>query len=167
MKKLLLLASFLVMPMLHGCGYSSVVKDSVIPADRSLYVAMFDNRTYQPNIEAELRQAFVSTLVSRGGKLDGELSDYTLSGEILSLSTGGTAFSGSDTVKYYTLVMTVQATLTERKSNKVIWKGEEVIRQGYPANNDLALLRNAHDAAVTTACANAAKLLVARMNQKF
>lgn len=155
------------MPMLYGCGYSNVVKDSVIPADRSLYVAMFTNRTYQPNVEAELRQAFVSTLVSRGGKIDGELSDYTLSGEILSLSTGGTAFSGHDTVMYYTLVMTVQATLVERKSNKVIWKGEEVIRQGYPANTDLAFMRNAHDAAVSAACANAAKLLVARMNQKF
>lgn len=153
--------------LLHGCGYTLAVKNSAIPVDRSLSVAMFANRTYQPNIDSELRQSLVSALVSRGGRIGGELSDYILSGEILSLTTEASAFSAHDNVMYYTVVMTVQATLTERRGGKVIWKGGEIIRQGYPANHDLALQRTAHDAAVSAVCNSVAQILAARMNRSF
>lgn len=153
--------------LISGCGYRFTSNDLVVPLDKSLHVGMFTNRTYQANADGELRQAFVSTLASRGVKVGDELSDYSLTGEILTMSAGASAFSSVDTARFYTITLTVQAVLTDRRSNKVIWKGDEVVRQGYPANSDLALQRNAHDAAVSAACVNAARILTTRMNQAF
>lgn len=130
-------------------------------------MGMFANRTYQPGLEAELRRALVAALVTRGETVGGELSDYILAGEIVSMNSDASAFSAQDTAMYYRLVLTVQASLTDRRSGTVIWKGEEVIRQGYPASSDLAIQRNAHDAAVSAACAHGAQILIARLNQIF
>jgi len=128
---------------------------------------MFANRTYQPNIEGELRLAFVNELVSRGGAVSGDHADFVVSGEIVSLSAYASAFSGNDEAKLYRLVLVAQAQLSDRRSGKVVWQGDETIRQEYPANSDLALQRNAYSAAVSTACARAARLLVVKMNQSF
>ena len=68
---------------------------------------------------------------------------------------------------YYTVTVAVHAQLADRRSGKVLWKGAETIRQGYPANSNLALQRNSHVAAVSAACATAARLLVIKMNQSF
>ena len=128
---------------------------------------MFANRTYQPNIEAELRLALVNELLSRGETVSVDLPDFVISGEIASLGVSASAFSGSDAVMIYRLVLVVQAQLADRRSGKVVWKGDESIRQEYPVNSDLALQRNAHSAAVSAACARAARLLVVKMNQSF
>jgi len=130
-------------------------------------VKMFANRTYQPNVEAELRQALVNGLVSRGEKVGGELSDFVISGEIVSLSADASAFSALDQASYYTVTVVFQAQLSDRRSGKIIWKGAETIRQGYPANSDLALQRNSHTAAVSAACETAARLFIMQMNQSF
>lgn len=128
---------------------------------------MFANRTYQPYIEAELRQALVHELASRGGTVSGDLSDFVLSGEIISLTAEASAFSAVDQAKHYRILVEVQSQLADRKSGRIVWKGTETIRQGYPASADLAIERNAHDAAVTAACASAARTLVEKMNQSF
>jgi outer membrane lipopolysaccharide assembly protein LptE/RlpB len=153
--------------LLAGCGYSLAVRNPVFQSGQTLDVRMFTNRSYQPNIEAELRLAFVNELVSRGGAVSGDLSDLVVSGEIASLSVQSSAFSGDDEAKFYRLALVVQAQLSDRKSGRVVWKGEETIRQEYPANTDLALQRNAHSAAVSAACARVAGVLVARMNQAY
>lgn len=152
---------------LNGCGYSLAVRNTVIPSGQTVDVRMFANRTYQPGIDAELRQALVSELLSRGEQVSGDSSDFVISGEIVSMSTKTTAFSAVDQAVLYTIVLEIQGELTERRSGKVVWKGTETIRQGYPANEDLALQRNAHSAAVSAACAKAARLLVVKMNQSF
>jgi len=130
-------------------------------------VKMFANRTFQPNIEADLRQSLVNELVARGARVSSELSDFIISGEISSLSADASAFSATDQASYYTVTVAFQAQLSERRSGKVIWKGAETIKQGYPANSDLALQRNAHAAAVASACETAARLFVIKMNQSF
>jgi len=128
---------------------------------------MFANRTYQANIEAELRQAFVTALVARGEKVSADLPDLVVSGEIHSQSVDASAFSGDDKARYYRITFVVEAQLSDRRSGAVVWKGAETIRQEYPANSDLALQRNAHGAAVSAACIRAAELLVVKMNQSF
>jgi hypothetical protein len=153
--------------LLAGCGYSLTNRNSVIKRGQTIDVRMFANRTYQPNIEADLRLAFVNELVSRGEKVSGNLSDLVVSGEIVSLGVDASAFSGIDQAMYYTVSVVVQAQLTDRRSGKIVWKGTEITRQGYPANTDLALQRNSHVAAVSAACATAARLIVVKMNQSF
>jgi len=163
--RLVLLLTFAL--LLAGCGYTLATRNSVIKRGQTLDVRMFANRTYQANIEAELRQAFVTALVSRGEKVSADLPDLVISGEIHSLSVDASAFSGDDKAMFYRITFVVQAQLSDRRSGEVVWKGEETIRQEYPANTDLALQRNAHAAAVSAACIRAAELLVVKMNQSF
>lgn len=153
--------------LLQGCGYSRPLRSTVIPAGQSVDVRMFANRTYQPNIDAELRRAFVNELAARGERIGGDLSDYVVSGEIAVMTNEATAFSAIDQAKLYRIVLEVHSQLTERKSGNTVWKGGETSRQEYPANTDLALQRNAHDAAVSAACAAAARVLVGRMKLSF
>jgi len=155
------------MLLFSGCGYTLASRYSVIKPGQTLDVRMFANRTYQPNIEGELRLAFVNEFVSRGETVSGDSADFVVSGEIASLGVSASAFSGVDGAMLYRLVLLVQAQLSDRRSGKVVWQGEETIRQEYPANADLALQRNAHAAAVSAACARAARLLVVKMNQSF
>lgn len=165
LRRFILLATLAV--LLHGCSYSLAVRNTVIPSGQSVDVRMFANRTYQPGIDAELRQALVSELLSRGEKIVPELADFVISGEIAALKVDAAAFSAADEAMLYTIILEVHGELTDRRSGKVVWKGTETIRQGYPANEDLALQRNAHSAAVSAACAKAARLLVVKMNQSF
>jgi outer membrane lipopolysaccharide assembly protein LptE/RlpB len=165
LKRFILLTTLAV--LLHGCGYSLAVRNTAIPSGQSVDVRMFTNRTFQPDIEADFRQALVNELLSRGEKIRGDSADFVISGEIVSLSNQTTAFSAVDQAMFYTLVLQVQGELTERRSGKVVWKGTESVSQGYPVNSDLGLQRNAHSAAVSAACAKAARLLVVKMNQSF
>lgn len=153
--------------VLHGCGYSLSAKYPAIPPGRSVDVRLFANRTYQPNIEGELRRALVSEFVSRGYPAGDANSDYLISGEIVSLSMDTAAFSAVDRAKVYGIVIEIQMQLAERSSGSIVWSGSESVRGEYPANLDLALQRNARDAAVSSICARAAQLLAARMNQVF
>ncbi len=153
--------------LISGCGYTLARRNLVLQSGQTVDVKMFANRTYQPDIEAELRHAIVNELVARGEKVSSELSDFVISGEIASLSADASAFSAIDQASYYTVTVAVHAQLADRRSGKVLWKGAETIRQGYPANSNLALQRNSHVAAVSAACATAARLLVIKMNQSF
>jgi PBP1b-binding outer membrane lipoprotein LpoB len=165
LRRFILLTTLAV--LFQGCGYTLAARNTVIPADQSVDVRMFTNRTFQPDIEAEFRQTLVNELLSRGEKIRGNSADFVISGEIVSLSNQTTAFSAVDQAMFYTLVLQIQGVLTERRSGKVVWKGAETVSQGYPVNADLGLQRNAHSAAVSEACAKAARLLVVKMNQSF
>jgi hypothetical protein len=165
LSRFILLATLAI--LLHGCGYSRAVKSTRIPPGQSVDVRMFANRTYQPGIDGELRQALVNELLSRGEKVVQDPADVIISGEIAALKVDPIAFSAVDEAMMYTIVLEVTAEITDRRSSKVLWKGAETVRQTYPANDDLALQRNAHAAAVAAACAKAARLLVATMNQSF
>lgn len=151
----------------YGCGYSLAPGNSTIPRGQSIDVKMFANRTYQPNIEAMFRSALVNEMVARGDRVSGELSEFIVSGEIASFTMDTAAYSSIDTARLYRAVAEIQMQLSERKSGKVVWKGSETISQEYPANSDLALQRNANEAAVSAICTKGAQLLLLKMNQSF
>lgn len=152
---------------LWGCGYNLAVKGSAVPPGDSVDVRLFVNRTYQPGIEGELRRALVSELVAKGHATGADTAGYLLTGEIVSLNTDTAAFSAVDRAMVYRLAMEIQLQLSEKKSGKTVWKGSETVGGEYPATADLALQRNAKEAAVASICARAARVLAERMNQAF
>lgn len=155
------------MLLFSGCGYTLAARNSVIKPGQTVDVRMFANRTTESNVDGELRLAFVNELAKRGVAVSGDRAAYVFSGEIASLGVSASAFSGVDGAMLYRLVLLVQAQLSDSRSGEVVWKGEETVRQEYPVNSDLALQRNAYDAAVAALCRQAARLLVAKMHQSF
>ncbi len=153
--------------LISGCGYSLTGKGTGQIKDRKIAVSMFANRTFQSSIEGKLRLALVSELASRGSHAEPGSNDLVMNGEIESLSIDTAAFSSADKAMLYRVSMSVMIQLTENTSGKVIWKSSESLVQEYPAGADLALQRNAHDAALSALCGKMARAVVNRMDQAF
>jgi hypothetical protein len=154
--------------LLTGCGYSRASKVSPLIQGRSLHLATFANRTYQPNIEAEFRKALLDEFALRGESIGPENgADLTLSGELESADLVTTAYSAADRAMIYSITLTATLQLLERQSGKVIWKSAETVRQEYPATADLGLQRNSREAAITVLCTRMAKIIAQKMSQAF
>lgn len=152
--------------LLNGCGYSLAVKTGLFEG-RDVQVGMFANRTYQPDVEAKLRLAMVQELMARGERPVSAEANLTVSGEVDRLVIETVAYSATDKASLYRVTIAVNAELLDKKSGRILWKGGENLSQDYPATLDLALQKNARDAAVTEVCKAISKVLLARMNQSF
>lgn len=154
--------------LLSGCGYSLATRSESPLFGRTVSVTMFANRTYQPNIEGELRRALVTEAAKEtSGQVSAADADLLLEGEIDSLTLEITSFSAVDIARFYRMVLSLKAQLVDRKSGRIIWKSSETVRQEYPAGKDLALQRNARDAAIQAICQSMARQIVAHINQAF
>jgi hypothetical protein len=153
--------------MISGCGYTLAGRENGLIREHKISVSLFANRTYQPGIEGKLRLALVSELAAGGNQVEVSDTDLVITGEIDSLLLEVAAFSSVDKAMLYRAVMTVNMQMTEKKSGKVIWKSSETVRQEYPSSADLALQRNARDAALSSLCEKMARIVVNRMNQAF
>ena len=157
-----------MLSLLAGCGYSLTGRSTPLLQGRSLHLAMFANRTYQPNIEAEFRKALLAELALRGENIRAEaVADFILTGELDSASVTTTAYSAADKAMMYSLTLTATMQITERQSGRVIWKSADTLKQEYPATADLGLQRNNREAAITALCARMAKNIVQKMDQAF
>jgi len=163
----IIILSAMVMGMISGCGYSLAGRESGLIRERKISVSMFANRSYQPGIEGKLRLTLVNELAAGGNKVEASDADLVITGEIESLLLEAAAFSSADKAMLYRAVMTVQIRLAENKSGKVIWKSSETVRQEYPSSANLALQRNARDAALSSLCEEMARTVVNRMKQTF
>lgn len=160
---------FVLLPViLAGCGYTRAGRTSPLVQGRPLYLTMFANQTYQPNIEAEFRKRLLDELALRGENISSESgADLVLSGELESPPLATTAFSAVDKAKIYRLTLTARLQLAERQSGKVIWKVVETQSQEYPATADLGLQRNSRDAAIAALCSRMAQMIAQKMDQAF
>lgn len=154
---------------LAGCGYSLTGKTTTsLIQGRSLYLAMFANRTYQPNLEAVFRKALLSELAMRGERISPASSaDLILSGELDSGSIAITAYSAKDKAVINSISLTAELQLADRQNGRIIWKATETLKQEYPATADLALQRNNRDAALESLCSRLAKNIIQKMDQAF
>jgi hypothetical protein len=154
--------------MLSGCGYSRAGRSTPLLQGRSLHLAMFANRTYQPNIEAEFRKALMNELAVRGENIRPETgAELIIGGELESAPLATTAYSATDTAMMYSFTLTATLQVTERQSGKVVWKSVETAKQEYPATADLGLQRNNREAAIIALCNRMAKIIVQKMDQAF
>jgi hypothetical protein len=159
--------SIIVLGMVSGCGYTLAGKGTGLIRGHRIAVDMFANRTYQPGIEGKLRLALVDELAAGGNDIETAGADLVMTGEIESVSLDAAAFSAVDRAMLYRAVLTAQMRLVEKMSGKVVWKSTETVSQEYPSSTDLALQRNARDAALSDICGKMARTVVNRMNQAF
>lgn len=114
MRRALLLVTWV---LAAGCGYRLVVPGGSLPLGvTSVRVPVFENRSYEPNVEALVTEA-VRERYARAGRLAGEAAEATVNGVVLDWR-GGVAFaSGRPT---YQVSAMVRVTLK---------KGDQVLRE--------------------------------------
>jgi len=111
--------------MLIGCGYRFAAGEySVDPDIRTIFVDVFANKTSEAYAGNIFRTAFINRFVQSGRfKLSssrGE-ADAVCRGTIRSLQTSPLAYKASNLAAEERLTITLEISLEERESGRVIW----------------------------------------------
>ena len=171
----------IVCVLLTGCGYHLSATSGLPPAmvGKKIAIPVFINKSYRANVGAILTGSLVDEFARRsGGKVTSEESaDLVLTGTVLSYATSAVSYTAADTVKEYRAVMTVESTLTEKGTRKVIWKGTLSWSQDYPANttftlqqgsvDTIALQQNSEETAIRELCKKIALQLYQNVSAGF
>jgi len=187
-RKLFLFLLFPAVFSLFGCGYR-LTSDPTLTSPvsgKNIAIPLFVNKSYRANVGAILTGSMVDEFARRtGGKVTPEKSaDMVLTGTVLSYSSVPIAYSATDTIKEYRALITIEASLTEKNSQKVVWKGILSWSEDYPAvtnifaqprgmafqNNSTAnnaLLQNSEDAAIREIGARLAQQVYERVSSGF
>jgi hypothetical protein len=168
---LLSLLFILFSSLFSGCGYHSIAQDSHerFGEAATVSIPIFANKTYKPNLENILLNDLIGEFAKRKGLrvVRSEVSDYTLSGDVLSYGKTAIAYTGYDIVKEYSATITIAATLRKNSTQKVIWRGQLSWSQNLPASSDIAIQQNSEDAAIQVICQRLAQQLYLKINQDF
>lgn len=134
-----------------------------------LHISIFANKSYRAGLETIVTQSVIEEFARRsGGNLVNDATaDFTLSGAVLSYEVFPVAYTAVDRIGAYRATLKVAATLSEKQTGKVIWKGEVGGNQEYPANVDLALQRNSEAAAINEISRRLAEQMHVKMQEDF
>jgi len=162
----------IVLAALCGCGYYPVrgTADPGPGTARGVHIPIFANKSYRPGLEAILTTSLAEAFAGRsGGMVVGEeAAELVLSGAVLSYSVVPVSYSAADRIREYRSILKVEATLTDRQSRKVLWKGELSGSQEYPANAaNVSLQQNSEEAAVREICRNLAEQIYEKTREDF
>lgn len=177
MRRIIYCLAVAVSCFLGGCGYrlTSEAQTPSIIAGKSIAIPMWRSKSYRPNLEAILTGSLVDEFALRSGGMvvAEEAAELLLAGTILAYATVPVSYTAADQVREYRATMTVDATLTEKRSQKVLWKGTLSASQDYQALNDptlpnrIALQQTNEEAALRELTRKIAQLLFQRMSENF
>ena len=128
-----LLIAALVVP---GCGYAT--KPSLPANIKSVYVAPVKNtidltteisdqnrfRVYRPGLEVELTDAIINQYILDGNLKIGkpDEAEAVLETKLISFTRDPLRYSSGNSVQEYRLSVTIEGTLIERRTRKVLWR---------------------------------------------
>ena len=153
--------------LLAGCGYH--LANRQVETGKTIAVPVFVNRSYRPGMEAVLAESIIGEFaLHSGGRVKGEdEAELLLSGAVTAYATTPVSFTASDTIKEYRADMTIEATILERATRKVVWKGTLTDSQVYPIDADVALQINREKAAIREICRKLAQRLYQKSGEDF
>jgi outer membrane lipopolysaccharide assembly protein LptE/RlpB len=203
-KRKLLLVCFPIVTAvfaLAGCGYKLTSDPTLVSrlSGKKVAIPMFTNKGYRANVGAILTSSLVEEFAKRtGGRVTREdEADLILSGAVITYASTAASRSQFDRVKQYRSTVTAEATLTEKATSKVLWKGTLSWSQDYPVptmpvrnqnvplarhnpafqqfssslhtsmHTNVALLENNEEAAIREICAKLAQQFYERITADF
>ena len=166
---------FLLIPAvlsLAGCGYQlkSQLDYATPVAGKKISVPIFANKSYRANLGAFLTESLVEEFARRSGGnvVSDDAADLILSGAVLTYVTNAVSHTSKDKVSEYRATITAEATLVEKNTLKVIWKGAVSWSQVYPVNNTLnSLQQNSESAAIRAICDKLSEQIYERVATGF
>lgn len=163
------LLALLALLLLGGCGYHTAALRGPLAEANGVNVTLFANKSYRPGVEGVLARNMVDELALRtGGRvLSRNEAQLELTGVILSYMALPVSYTSQDIIKEYRAIITVQAVLQDKRTLKVLWKGELKGDQTFPVSTNIALQQNAEAAATDKICRNISEELWRRIGEQF
>lgn len=163
--------------ILSGCGYhlTSEAKTPSLVAGKTVAIPMWRNKSYRMNLEALVTGSLINEFAMRGGGkvVTEDEADLVLTGTIENYIATVVAYTSADLVREYRITLMIEAVLTEKRSQKVLWKGKLAADQDYPAlidpnvANRIALQQNSEEAALREISRKLAQQLFQKMSENF
>jgi hypothetical protein len=116
--------------LLAGCALHFADNGGNLPSrDKTIYVARFANLTRVQGINDQFLQ-YVKDAISSRGRLavvdDESSADLVLTGEVVFVGGAATTFNGAYEPLIYQNTITIAATLTDRRTKKVLWHSDGI-----------------------------------------
>ena len=167
--KSLCLALIALLLLIGGCGYRPIAKRGPLAEANGVNVTLFANKSYRPGVAGTLARELVDELALRsaGKVLPGDRAQLELTGAIVSYASLPISYTRLDTIREYKAVLTVQATLLDNRTRKVLWKGDLAEDQVFPANANIALQQNAEEAAIAKICRRLSEQVWQKIGERF
>ncbi len=126
------LAGLLLALALGGCGYTFSSSESLPPSAHTIYVARFKNGTMITGLQ-DVFMRYMKDEIAKHARLqvvdDPAQADLELSGTILGGEPFPAALNAVGEPSIYYLALGVNATLLDKKDNKVLWSGQNISSQ--------------------------------------
>ena len=116
--------------LLAGCGYSTTSRTA--KDIKSIYVPFFENTTPEPNLEISVTERIINNLVSDNTLkvVTEDAADAVLDGQITGFKNQPFSFNENLNAEEYHVVITVVATLFNRRTNEPIWEQRNFVGDG-------------------------------------
>ncbi len=115
-----------------GCGYTFSAADTLPSSAHTIYVAKFGNATNYTGI-ADVFMRYMKDEIAKHDRLqvvdEPGQADLKLSGVIAAAEPFPSALNAVGEPTIYNLNLQVNATLTEQKTGKVLWSGQNITSQ--------------------------------------
>ena len=124
MRRIVYCLALAVSCFLGGCGYrlTSEAQTPSLTAGKTIAIPMWRSKSYRPNLEAILTGSLIDEFALRSGGMvvAEDAAELLLIGTIVDFATVPVSYTAADQVREYRATMTVNATLTEKRSQKVL-----------------------------------------------
>ncbi len=168
---------FAVSCLISGCGYhlASQAPTPSLTAGKTIAIPMWRNKSFRMNLETVMTGSLIDEFAMRTGGMvvAEEAADLLLTGTIVSYDQTAVSYFYSDLVSQYRMNMTVEAVLSDKRNQKVLWKGTLEASQEYPAlsnpnvPNRMALQQNNEDAALLEISRKISQELYQKLSENF
>lgn len=155
--------------LFFGCAYKHIGGIGDSSRFSGIHVKIFANKTSRSGLETMVTQSLIDELAKHnaGNLVDEASAHFILSGTVLSYTVAPVSYTAADLIAGYRATLSLSATLTERDTGKVVWKGEMSGSQDYPVNADISLQQNSEAAAVVEISRRLAERIHENMQEDF
>jgi outer membrane lipopolysaccharide assembly protein LptE/RlpB len=157
--------------LVAGCGYRfAATSGNRLEAGQSIWVGFVANTTSSTTAQSVIRRALYGESHALRGlrPADSEASaDLKLKGRLVSYTNTAISYTAVDQAKEYRLAISVELELSRKGDASPLWKGILQASQDFPANTNLALQRNAQEAALDAASRILAQRLLTAVEQSY
>ena len=166
-----LLITALSFILLAGCGYRLSDEALRLPDNISvLAIEMFENRTQEPYLENILTTRFTRRLLLLPDITlieNQEDAEAVVSGRIIRYNVESSAYDGQNLITQYRATMLVEAEFRRQADGKILWRGELIRFQTFPADTDLKRQDDLERIAQDILSTRLAEELSARLTETF
>ena len=163
------LIMFLILCFFPACGYRFTGGELFLPEIKSIHIAVFENRTAEPGLEALFADDLINEFTKRSSLVltDKNNADAVLSGEIRSLEIKAISRKGANMTLERQVRLVAEIKLTDSQG-KLLWSGTDMSdTEAYPVLSETMATEHRRENALAMISKRLAETVYNRLTDNF